>query len=93
MPVDTAQFGQADLSKTETHTEAPMTQLGRTATSRSIIDHAWFVKESLEPETQRTETTNSGLAAFCFSKHLAWHRCVFPPTVFYAEEQFGETLN
>ena len=71
MPVGIAQFGQTDVSKTKTHTEAPMTQLGRTATSRSIIDHAWFVKESFEPETQRTETTNSGLAAFYFSKYLA----------------------
>ena len=33
MPVDSAQFGQADLSKTEAHTEAPMTQLGRTTAS------------------------------------------------------------
>ena len=39
MPLDTAQFGQADLSKTEAHTEAPMTQLGRAAASSSIIDH------------------------------------------------------
>ena len=31
MPVDTAQFGQADLFKTEAHTEAPMVQLGRAA--------------------------------------------------------------
>ena len=45
MPVDTAQFGQADLSKTETHTEAPMTQLGRAAASSSIIDHVWFLKK------------------------------------------------
>ena len=36
MPVDTAQFGQADLSKTEAHTEAPMTQLGRTTASMKI---------------------------------------------------------
>ena len=90
MPVDTAQFGQADLSKTETHTEAPMTQLGRTATSRSIIDHAWFVKESFEPETQRTETTNSGLAAFCFLLGIV---VFFPQTMLYTEEQLGETLN
>ena len=34
MSVDTAQFGQADLSKTEAHTEAPMTQLGRTTASK-----------------------------------------------------------
>ena len=34
MPVDTAQFGQADSSKTETHTEAPMTQIGHTAVSK-----------------------------------------------------------
>ena len=43
MPVGTTQFGQADLSKTETYTEAPMTQLGRAAASASIIDHVWFV--------------------------------------------------
>ena len=34
MPVGTAQFGQADLSKTETHAEAAM------------IDHVWFVSFS-----------------------------------------------
>ena len=68
--VDTAKFGQANLSKTETHTEAPITQLGRAATSCSIIDHVWFLKELFEPETQRTETTNSGLSSFCFSKYL-----------------------
>ena len=61
MPVDTAQFGQADLSKTEAHTEAPMAQLGRAAASGSIIDHVWFVKSVSELETQRTETTNSDL--------------------------------
>ena len=61
MPVDTAQFGQADLSKTETHTEAPMTQLGRAAASGSIIDHVWFVKKLSEPKTQRTETLSSDL--------------------------------
>ena len=90
MPVDIAQFGQADLSKTETHTEAPMTQLGRTATSRSIIDHAWFVKESFEPETQRTETTNSDLAAFCFLLGIV---VFFPQTMLYTEEHLGETPN
>ena len=90
MPVDTAQLGQADLSKTETHTEAPMTQLGRTATSRSIIDHAWFVKESFEPETQRTETANSDLAAFCLLLGIV---VFFPQTMLYTEEQLGETLN
>ena len=36
MPVGTTQFGQADLSKTETHTEAPMAQLGRTAAPLKI---------------------------------------------------------
>ena len=40
MPVGTAQFGQADLFKTEAHTEAPMTQPGRATASRSIIDRA-----------------------------------------------------
>ena len=43
MPVGTAQFGQADLSKTEAHAEAPMTQLGRAAASSLIIAHVWFV--------------------------------------------------
>ena len=55
MPVGTTQFGQASLvrpyvlgtaqfgeAKTETHTEAPMTQHGRAA----IIDHAWCVSFS-----------------------------------------------
>ena len=43
MPVDTAQFGQADLSKTETHTEAPMTQLGRATASSQVINHVWLI--------------------------------------------------
>ena len=37
MPVGTAQFGQANLSKTEAHTETPMTQLGRAAASSSTV--------------------------------------------------------
>ena len=48
--VGTAQFGQANLSKTETHAEAPMTQLGRAAAPGSIIDHVWFVKNLSELE-------------------------------------------
>ena len=52
---------QVDLSKTEAHTEAPMTQLGRAAASNAIIYHVWFVKKLSELETQRTETTNSDL--------------------------------
>ena len=59
--VGTAQFGEANLSKTETHTEAPITQLGRAAAPGSIIDHVWFVKNLSELERQRTETTNSDL--------------------------------
>ena len=47
MPVGAAQVGPADLSKTELHTEAPMTQLGRTAASGSSIDHVWFVSSSV----------------------------------------------
>ena len=43
MQVGTAQFGQADLSKTEAHAEAPMTQLGRAAASNLIIAHVWLV--------------------------------------------------
>ena len=39
MPVGTAQFGQADLFKKETHTETPMTELGRTIVSSEIIKH------------------------------------------------------
>ena len=46
--VGTAKFGQANLSKTEAHTEAPMTQLGRAAASGSIIDHFGFVKNLSE---------------------------------------------
>ena len=37
MPVGATQFGRADLSKLETHTEAPMTQLGRAAAPGSIM--------------------------------------------------------
>ena len=63
--VGTAQFGKANLSKMETHTEAPMTQLGRAAAPGSIIDHIWFVKSLLRVcpnwKTQRTETTNSDI--------------------------------
>ena len=51
MPVGTAQVGPADLSKTELHTEAPMTQLGRTAASGSSIDHVWFVLSSVSRQT------------------------------------------
>ena len=39
MPIDSAQSVQADLFKTETHIEAPITQLGRAAASGSIADH------------------------------------------------------
>ena len=56
VPAGTAQFGQADLSKTEAHTEAPMTQQGCAAAPGSIIDHVWFVKNLSELERQRTET-------------------------------------
>ena len=58
MPVDTAQFGQADLSKTETHSEAPMTQQGRDAAPGSImfgllrISPNWKDNE----QQQRTQT-------------------------------------
>ena len=41
MPVCTAQFGQADLFKTEAHTETPMTQLGRANVSSAIINHIY----------------------------------------------------
>ena len=105
MPVGAAQFGQADLSKTEAHTEAPKTQLERAAASGSIIDHVWFVKELSEPETQRTETTNSGLADFCLSKYLCGETisesrcnrlcltslCVFPQPCF-ASKNSSEKL-
>ena len=37
MPVGATRIGRADLSKTETHTEAPMAQLGRAAASGSIM--------------------------------------------------------
>ena len=37
--VDTAQFGQANLSKTEGRAEAPMTQLGRVAASNVLVNH------------------------------------------------------
>ena len=43
MPVGTAQFGQAYLSKTVTQTEAPKTQLGRAVVSRALIDHVRFI--------------------------------------------------
>ena len=42
--VGTIRFGQADLSKTEPRTEAPMTQLGRAAAS-SAFDRAWQEQE------------------------------------------------
>ena len=61
--VGTAQFGQANLSTTEVNTETPMTQQGRAAAPGSIIDHVRFVKSLSELGTQRTETTNSDLAA------------------------------
>ena len=55
MPVGTAQFGQADLSKTEADTEAPMPQLGRATASSSILGRVWLVSKLFEPKTQRTE--------------------------------------
>ena len=36
-------FWTGRFTKTEIHTEAPMTQLGRAATSSTIINHVWFV--------------------------------------------------
>ena len=42
MLVGTVQFGEADLSKPESHTDAQMTQLGA-ATSGLIIARVWFV--------------------------------------------------
>ena len=45
--VGTVQFEQADLSKTEAYTEAPMTQLGCIAASSAIIDHGWCVSFSV----------------------------------------------
>ena len=55
MSVGTTKFGQADLSKTEAHTEAPMTQLGRATASSPITDRVWFVSKLSEPKTQGTE--------------------------------------
>ena len=34
---------KANLSKTETHAEAPMTQLGFATASSPMIDHVWFI--------------------------------------------------
>ena len=48
--IGTTQLGQASLSKTEAHTETPMTQLGRAAASGSIIDRVWFVYKLSEPK-------------------------------------------
>ena len=66
VPVSTTQFGQADLFKTETHTEAPMTQLGRAAASGSIIDHGWFVKKlsELKNTTDRNNELRLSLLIF-----------------------------
>ena len=55
MPVGTTQFGQADLSKTETDTEAPMTQLGRAAASSSIIGTTQFGQADLSKTETDTE--------------------------------------
>ena len=60
MPVDTAQFGQADLSKTETHTEAPMTQLGRAATPMKIAQRIFEFQFPANDPT--TGAVASGLA-------------------------------
>ena len=43
MPVATTQLGQANLSKTKAHTEAPMTHLGSTAAAGPIADRVSFV--------------------------------------------------
>ena len=71
MPVGTAQFGQADLSKTEAHTEAPMTQLGRAAASGSIIDHVWLAKKFSERICNEPNQTNfqPSFLICCFGKY------------------------
>ena len=43
MLVGTRQIGQANLSKTKPHTEAPMTQLGSAAAAGPIADRVGFV--------------------------------------------------
>ena len=66
MPVDTAQFGQADLSKTETLTEPPMTQLGRAAAPGSIIDHVWFNKKDSNRQRHKHNQIEVRLGSLIF---------------------------
>ena len=65
MLVGTVQFGEADSSKTESHTDAQMTQLGA-ATSGLIIARVWFVSFSLFVYADASRCRAAASCSFCF---------------------------
>ena len=65
MLVGTVQFGEADLSKTESHTDAQMTQLGA-ATSGLIIARVWFVSFSFFVYADASRCRAAASCSFCF---------------------------
>ena len=74
MPVGTAQFGQANLSKTETHTEAPMAQLGRAATPMKIALRIFEFKfPSNDPTTTAVAFGPTGRRALTLDREM--HIC------------------
>ena len=65
MLVRTVQFGEADLSKPESHTDAQMTQLGA-ATSGLIIARVWFVLISFFVYADASRCRAAASCSFCF---------------------------
>ena len=65
MLVETVQFGEADLSKPESHTDAQMTQLGA-ATSGLIIARVWFVLISFFVYADASRCRAAASCSFCF---------------------------
>ena len=76
MRVSTAQFGQADLSKTEAHTDAPMRQLLHQAQSLVMFDllrvffasflHVFYAQNIIVVEILLICFLNLGLETFGF---------------------------
>ena len=65
MLVGTVQFGEADLSKPESHTDTQMTQLGAT-TSGLIIARVWFVSISFFVDADASRCRAAASYSFCF---------------------------
>ena len=69
MLVGTVQFGEADLSKPESHTDAQMTQLGA-ATSGLIIARVWFGSFSFFVYADASRCRAAASHSFCFVFHV-----------------------